>query len=100
MYNFDRDGDVISEDKYYRKHAEGFAAAARLAEQTNDDTYRDWYDRIWTYAWENLVNEKYGNWSFELTRNNEVRENVDSTPSVRTGYHPLGACFDVMRAVE
>lgn len=100
VYNFDRDGDVIADEKYYWKHAEAFAAAARLADRTGEDAYWDWYDRIWTYAWDNLVNQKYGNWFFKLTRDNQVHEDVDAAPSVKTGYHPLGACYDVLQTLE
>lgn len=97
VYNFDRDGNPIASEKYYWKLAEGFAAAARLAEATDDSTYWEWYDRIWDYAWENMVNEKYGNWYFKLTPDNQIHDDIDSTPEVKTGYHPLGACYDVLQ---
>ncbi|CCQ33188.1 glucose-6-phosphate isomerase protein [Halorhabdus tiamatea SARL4B] len=58
------------------------------------------YDRIWTYAWNNMVNQKYGNWHFKLTRDNDVPDDIDSTPEVKIGYHPLGACYDVLQTVE
>ena len=99
VYNFDRDGDPIVRDKYYWPLAEGFAAAARLAEATGEEEYWNWYDRIWEYAWDNVVNRKYGNWYFQLTPDNRVNhEKIDSTPEVKTGYHPLGACYDVLRS--
>lgn len=97
VYNFDRDGEPIVRDKYYWPPAEGFAAAARLADATGDDAYWQWYDRIWDHAWEHVVNRKYGNWYFRLTPENEVHEGIDQTPEVKTGYHPLGACYDVLR---
>ncbi|MFW5932755.1 MAG: AGE family epimerase/isomerase [Candidatus Hadarchaeota archaeon] len=96
-YNFDRDGRPILEDKYYWKLAEGLAAAALLAERTGKKYYWDWYDRIWGYAWENMINRKYGNWYFKLTRDNRVHEGIDSTPEVKVGYHPISACYEVMR---
>lgn len=100
IYNFDREGAAIVDDKYYWELAEGFAAAARLAEATGDEKYWDWYDRIWEYAWENMINQKYGNWYFKLTADNEVHEDVDASPSAKTDYHPLAGCYDVLRSVH
>ncbi|KXA92201.1 N-acylglucosamine 2-epimerase [candidate division MSBL1 archaeon SCGC-AAA259E19] len=96
-YSFDRNGKPILEDKYYWKLAEGSAAAALLAHRTGDDYYWEWYDRIWKYAWENMINKKYGNWYFKLTRDNEIHEGIDSTPEIKVGYHPLSACYEVMK---
>ncbi|WP_440009459.1 AGE family epimerase/isomerase [Halomicrococcus sp. SG-WS-1] len=99
-YTFDRDGEPIVTDKYYWKLAEGIAAAALLADRTGDDRYWEWYDRFWEYAWDNVVNRKYGNWFFKLTRDNDVHPDVDQSPAVTVGYHPLSACFEVLeRAV-
>ena len=97
VYNFDRDGETIAADKYYWPLAEGFAAAARLADTTGNNDYWGWYDRIWDYATDNMLNRKYGNWYFRLTPDNELDESkLDATPEVKTGYHPLGACYDVL----
>lgn len=101
VYNFDRDGEPIAAEKYYWKLAEGFAAAARLADATGDETYWKWYDRIWEYAWDNMVNQKYGNWYFQLTPENELDvDKLDDSPEVKTGYHPIGACYDVLETLE
>jgi mannose/cellobiose epimerase-like protein (N-acyl-D-glucosamine 2-epimerase family) len=97
VYNFDRDGEVILPDKYYWPPCEGMGAAARLATLTGDDDYWAWYDRFWDYSWEHLVNPRYGNWYFKLTPDNQVHEDIDGTPKVTPGYHPIGACFDVLR---
>ena len=39
-------------DKYFWVQAESIAAAALLAQATNDKYYWDWYDRIWSFSWE------------------------------------------------
>ena len=100
VYTFDRDGDPLVQDKYYWPHAEGVAAAARLAQATGDDAYWTWYDRIWRYAWTHLVNHDHGNWYFTLTRDNRLHDDLDPTPEVKTGYHPIGACYDVLQVLE
>ena len=97
VYTFDRDGDPIVEDKYFWPPCEGMGAAARLATVTGEDDYWEWYDRFWTHAWDNLVNRRHGNWYFRLTPDNEVPDDLDDTPKVKSGYHPLGACYDVLR---
>jgi mannose/cellobiose epimerase-like protein (N-acyl-D-glucosamine 2-epimerase family) len=97
VYNFDRDGETITADKYYWPPCEGMGAAARLATLTGDDDYWEWYDRFWDYSWDTLVNPRYGNWYFKLTPDNRIHEDVDDSPKVTPGYHPIGACFDVLR---
>jgi mannose/cellobiose epimerase-like protein (N-acyl-D-glucosamine 2-epimerase family) len=101
VYNFDRDGEPIVAEKYYWPLAEGFAAAARLGAATGDRAYWEWYDRIWEYAYENMINQQYGNWYFQLAADNTLDESkLDDTPEVKVGYHPLGACYDVLRATQ
>jgi len=97
VYNFDRDGEPITADKYFWPPCEGIGAAARLATLTGEDDYWAWYDRLWDYAWDNLVNSRYGNWYFKLTPDNQVHEDIDDTPKVVVGYHSVGACYDVLR---
>ncbi|MFB6151721.1 MAG: AGE family epimerase/isomerase [Haloarculaceae archaeon] len=100
VYNFDRDGEVITADKYYWPSCEALGAAARLATITGDDDYWDRYDEVWAHAWDNLVNRKYGNWYFKLTPDNEVHDDIDPTPKVTVGYHPIGACHEVIEVTE
>ncbi|MFC7157313.1 AGE family epimerase/isomerase [Halomarina halobia] len=97
VYNFDRDGAPIVADRYYWPLAEGIGAATLLAEATGDARYREWYDRIWTYAWDHVVNRRHGNWYFKLTPENEVHEGIDATPEVKVGYHQINACYEVLR---
>lgn len=99
VYNFDRNGDAIAKGSYYWKLAEGFAAAALLATVTGDATYWEWYDRIWDYAWNHMINRKHGNWYFKLTADNEIHNDIDTTPEVKCGYHPVGACYDVLTSL-
>ncbi|WP_435335849.1 AGE family epimerase/isomerase [Haloarchaeobius sp. TZWWS8] len=100
VYNFDRDHEVIVADTYYWPLAEGIGACVRLADATGDERYMDWYDRIWSYAWDSMVNRGHGNWYFRLTPNNEVHPDVDDTPEVKVGYHQLGACFEALQVAD
>ena len=97
VYNFDRDGEVVVADKYYWPLAEGIGASVRLAEATDEKRYVEWYDRIWSYAWENIVNRGHGNWYFKLTPENELHPELDDTPGVKVGYHQINACYELLR---
>jgi len=98
VYNFDRDGDPIVENKYYWPLCEGIGATALLADRFDDERYREWYDRIWAYALDNAVNERYGNWYFQLTSDNEVATDaIDDTPEVKVGYHQINAIYETLR---
>ncbi|MFO7833041.1 MAG: AGE family epimerase/isomerase [Halohasta sp.] len=96
-YSFDRDGAPLVEDRYGWPVAEGIGAAAVLAERTDDDRYREWYDRLWAYAEENLT-APGGNW-YEKRVDGEPAE-TDSGPEVEPGYHPIGACFEGLRSFD
>ena len=101
VYNFDRDGDPLVENKYYWPLCEGVGATALLADRFDDERYREWYDRIWAYALEHAVNDRYGNWYFQLTPDNEVAtEAIDDTPEVKVGYHQINAIYETLRADE
>ncbi len=100
IYNFDKEGDPILQDKYFWELTEGFGAAALLGNRTGNDFYWDWYDKIWDYAWNNMINKKYGNWYFKLTRENEVHEDIDPNPEPSAGYHVIGNCFEVLKELD
>ncbi|WP_411968839.1 AGE family epimerase/isomerase [Haloferax sp. YSSS75] len=97
VYNFDRDGETIEDDKYYWPLAEGIGATVLLNDATGEERFLDWYDRIWSYAWENVVNRGNGNWYFKLTRENEIHSDIDDSPEVKVGYHQINACYEVLR---
>lgn len=97
-YTVDPDGDAVVTDKYGWVVAEAIGAAAVLADATDDDRYREWYDRLWTYACDHLV-APGGNWYTKLTPENEYVD-TDDGPAVEPGYHPVGACEAALRTVD
>lgn len=94
-YGFAPDGSVCDGDKYFWVQAESFAAAARLAKATGDEKYWQWYERIWQYCWNHMIDHEYGAWFRILTRENQKIDDLKS-PAGKTDYHTLGACFDVL----
>ena len=99
VYGFAPDGSICDDDKYFWVQAETFAAAARLAIVTGDDKYWHWYDRIWAYADEHMIDHQYGAWYRVLNRRNEKLSAQKSTAGGKCDYHTLGACWDVLRAL-
>ena len=94
-YGFAPDGSVCDGDKYFWVQAESFAAAALLAEATGEAGYKDWYQRIWEYSWEHMVDHKYGAWFRILTQDNQKMDEFKS-PAGKTDYHTMGACYEVL----
>ena len=86
FYTVDGDGDPVVADKYGWAHAEGIGAAALLSR--HDESYLDWYDRLWEYADTHFVNPRHGNWYERLTREHE-RDGPNRGVGVEPGYHPL-----------
>jgi mannose/cellobiose epimerase-like protein (N-acyl-D-glucosamine 2-epimerase family) len=94
-YGFAPDGHVCDDDKYFWVQAESLAAAARLAVQSGDPRYWDWYDRLWAYAWEHFVDHDFGAWYRILDRENR-KYSDEKSPAGKTDYHTMGACHDVL----
>lgn len=93
-YGFDLTGAVCDPDKYFWVQAESFAAAALLARRTGDPAYWEWYDRIWRFSWENMIDHRYGAWYRILSRENKRYDDLKS-PAGKTDYHTMGACLEV-----
>lgn len=98
-YSFDREGGIVADEKYYWVMAEGIGAAGVLGART-DESYWEWYDRLWAYADEHLVNDDLGIWYRLLDADNEPVPNMDLNPRVKTDYHTVGACYTVLRALD
>jgi mannose/cellobiose epimerase-like protein (N-acyl-D-glucosamine 2-epimerase family) len=90
---------VCDDDKYFWVQAEAIAAAARLLETTGDAVYRDWYERLWRYAWAHFVDHRYGAWYRILDRRNRKYDD-EKSPAGKTDYHTMGACYDVLRVMR
>lgn len=94
-YGFSPEGQVCDGDKYFWVQAESFSAAARLAQATGKQEYWHWYERIWQYSWEHMVDHNYGAWFRILTQDNKKIDDLKS-PIGKTDYHTMGACWDVL----
>jgi len=97
-YGFAPDGSICDDDKYYWVQAESLAAAALLAERTGEDGYWQWYDRLWRYSWEHLVDHEHGAWYRILDRRNN-KYSDEKSPAGKTDYHTMGACCEVLNVV-
>lgn len=95
-YGFAPDGSICDGDKYFWVQAESQAAAALLEARTGDAAYGAWYDRIWRYSWQHLVDHRYGAWYRILTRDNRKIDD-EKSPAGKTDYHTMGACHEVLR---
>jgi len=94
-YGFAPNNDICDGEKYFWVQAESFAAAARLATVTNNPKYWQWYDKIWQYAWDHMVDHEHGAWFRILSQDNQKLETTKS-PIGKTDYHTMGACYDVL----
>ena len=98
LYGFAPDKTICDDDKYFWVQAESFAASARLFGRTGDPQYKDWYDRIWRYAWDHMVDHEHGAWFRVLTADNQKYSDEKSTAGGKCDYHTIGACWDVLRS--
>lgn len=96
VYGYDREGNFYDADKYYWVQAESLTVAALLATETGDDAYWQWYQRLWAYSWQHLVDHKHGAWYRILTRDN-LSYGIEKSPAGKTGYHTIGACHELLQ---
>lgn len=99
VYGFDPDGRVCDGDKYFWVQAESFAAARLLERATGDPAYAAWYARIWHYSWAHMIDHDHGAWYRILTQDNRKYDDRKS-PLGKTDYHTMGACYEVLRALD
>ena len=97
-YGFAPDGSICDGDKYFWVQAESFAAAALLAQRTGESRYWDWYERIWAYSWQHMIDHQYGAWFRILNRENQKYDDLKS-PAGKTDYHTMGACYEVLHSL-
>ncbi|GLQ47219.1 N-acylglucosamine 2-epimerase [Dyella lipolytica] len=98
-YGFAPDGTICDDDKYFWVQAESLAAAALLHAATGVPDYDQWYGKLWAYAWEHLVDHRYGAWFRILTRDNRSYSD-EKSPAGKTDYHTMGACYEVLSLVR
>jgi mannose/cellobiose epimerase-like protein (N-acyl-D-glucosamine 2-epimerase family) len=98
VYTFGPDFAVDDADKHFWVQAEAIGAAAALAERTVEGGYWDWYDRLWTYAWNHFVDHEHGAWYRQLDPKNQRIDDLKS-PAPKTDYHTLGACLEALDAL-
>jgi len=98
-YGFAPDGTVCDDDKYFWVQAESLAAAALLHARTGEAKYDEWYQQLWAYSWEHMVDHKYGAWFRILTRDNRKYDD-EKSPAGKVDYHTMGACYEVMELIR
>jgi len=99
VYGFGPDNAVCDADKYFWVQAESLAAAAVLAVRTGEARFWTWYDAIWQYSWTHFVDHEHGAWYRILGPANE-KLNDEKSPAGKTDYHTMGACYEVLHALE
>ena len=98
VYGIAPDGGICSDLKHFWVQAESFAAAWRLYNVTQDETYLRDYKRIWQWSWDHMVDHQYGAWFRVMNRDGSPIDDKKS-PLGKTDYHTMGACWDVLGVI-
>jgi len=99
VYGTGPDDKFCDDDKYYWVQTEASVTAALLALRTGEDAYWSWYERLWAYSWEHLVDHRHGAWYRILKRNNE-KYSDEKSPAGKTDYHTMGACYEILKGMR
>lgn len=98
FYSYGPNEALYDRSKQQWVHAETIAAAAHLAVRTGESTYWDWYDRLWRYAWDHLVDHRHGGWYRALREDNSIASAVRGDPE--PDYHNMGACVEILKLIK
>ena len=99
VYGFGPDGSWCDDHKYFWVQAESLAAAALLALRTGDNGWWRLYDELGAYSCQHFVDHEHGAWYRILTRDNR-KLGDEKSPAGKVDYHTMGACYEVMAALE
>ncbi|MFG6447413.1 AGE family epimerase/isomerase [Roseateles sp. BYS180W] len=103
VYGFGPDGSWCDSDKYFWVQAESLATAGLLALRQSDAVeavrYWSWYDRIWAYSWAHFVDHQHGAWYRIKSREGRAYSD-EKSPAGKVDYHTMGACYEVVRALQ
>ena len=70
VYTVDWQGRPVVADRYFWEPAEAVGAACYLARATGEQRYLDWYERVWRYTDEHVIDHRSGSWHPELDADN------------------------------
>jgi len=98
-YTFDKNGNILDTDRYYWVLAETIAASAILGLRTGKDFYWDIYKKCWEYSYNYFFDQKYGGWYRIISQDKKPLSEKKSPPG-KTDYHVIGACYEVVRAMD
>lgn len=91
VYTTDYDDRPVVRERLHWVVAEAIAAVATHLDVSGDEALRGWYDRLWAYVDEHVVDHELGGWFHELSPDNGPSEQVLwGKPDV---YHPYQAAL-------
>lgn len=76
VYTTDYEDHPIVRERLHWVVCEAIAATWAMAQATDDARYLDWYERLWAYAREHLLDGEHGGWYHELSRANTPTDTI------------------------
>ncbi|WKB52706.1 AGE family epimerase/isomerase [Eleftheria terrae] len=92
------DGGIHDGRKFFWVQSETMAAAALLGQRTGLPVYWRWFDKLWSYMWDYLIDHEHGAYHHMLGPDNRPVGN-DKSPTGKTDYHTLGTVYVALTAL-
>jgi mannose/cellobiose epimerase-like protein (N-acyl-D-glucosamine 2-epimerase family) len=92
-YTVAPDGTVRSAYRYHWTLCEAAAASAHLGVVTGEDSYRAWYQRLWTFIDRYLIDHERGGWHLLLDEHNRPAVLPGLVEGKTDLYHALQCCL-------
>lgn len=89
VYTVDWDGTSVISNRFFWPVTEAIGAAHLLRLATGDEEYASWYERLWRFAHDHLMDHEHGSWHSELDDDlRPTKRTWDGKPDL---YHILQA---------
>ncbi|MCB6185303.1 AGE family epimerase/isomerase [Leeia sp. TBRC 13508] len=98
FYGFGPEDEICDSDKYFWVQAESLATAALLANRTGNEKYWAWYNQLWIYSWDHMIDHQHGAWYRILSADNK-KYSDEKSPAGKVDYHTMGACYEALNVL-
>jgi cellobiose epimerase len=92
-----KNGQVIDTDKHWWVQAEAIVGLYDAWQKTAKDEFLYAAHEIWSYAKDKLIDRKYGEWFFRITREGHAYQNEDKVGPWKCPYHTARACMEILQ---
>jgi mannobiose 2-epimerase len=91
---------IIDTDKHWWPQAEAVVGFLNAYQLSGQQRFRDAAERSWAFIEEYIVDHRYGEWFWLVSRSGEPGQGYDKVGPWKCPYHNSRTCFEVMERLD